>query len=76
MIPFIIIRPFRNEDLFACQNVIKDYILSFVNRSFWFCVFKEVFSVLIFNSLEIVDNTIINENFLNKIFIDRLQFNS
>ncbi|XP_067618598.1 uncharacterized protein [Eurosta solidaginis] len=42
MQPFIVIRNYRDDDELKCQEVVRDYIMSFVNKSFYCFCFREV----------------------------------
>lgn len=45
MQPFYVVREITKSDNFACQSLVKTYIMSFVNEAFWSCLFREVSSM-------------------------------
>ncbi|XP_011180931.1 uncharacterized protein LOC105211284 isoform X1 [Zeugodacus cucurbitae] len=42
MQPFIVIRNYRDDDELKCQELVRDYIMSFVKRSFYCFCFREI----------------------------------
>jgi len=42
MQPFIVIRNYTQDDELKCQELVRDYIMSFSNKSFFVYCFREV----------------------------------
>lgn len=42
MQPFIVIRNYREDDELKCQELVRDYIMSFSSKSFFVFCFREV----------------------------------
>lgn len=42
MQPFIVIRNYREDDELKCQELVRDYIMSFAKKSFICFCFREV----------------------------------
>ncbi|XP_036323552.1 uncharacterized protein LOC118737258 [Rhagoletis pomonella] len=42
MQPFIVIRNYRDDDELKCQELVRDYIMSFVKKSFYCFCFREI----------------------------------
>lgn len=42
MQPFIVIRNYREDDELKCQELVRDYIMSFSLKSFFTLCFREV----------------------------------
>lgn len=66
MKPLLVIRKHKPSDNFACQDVIKEYVMSFVGEAFLSCLFREVIKLFNFPYFYITSGLYFNK-FLYRI---------